>query len=135
MKIVAVLLALYVANSLAWLTSDQQAELKQFSEECSEEIDITIEMVQKILMGETEEDEDKLECYTECLLNKGGIMDTDGNIDEEVLREKILKDIPETEVDGIVEDCVNIDEENGCKKAAEFVKCVIRSIAIQELTP
>nr|WNA08373.1 odorant binding protein 16 [Megachile saussurei] len=134
MKTVAVLLILYIASSSAWLTSDQQAELKKLSEECSKEVDISIEKVQRALLGGEDEDKDKLQCYAECLLRKADIMDKDGNINEAILRKKMPKDVPKEEVENIIKECAKVDGDTRCEKAVEFANCVVKSIAIQELS-
>ncbi|XP_029047644.1 general odorant-binding protein 19d [Osmia bicornis bicornis] len=132
MKTIFILLTVHLTCSWAWLSSEDQEQIKKFSANCSVELGTTIGELQLALVGESHASEDKLKCFAACLLKKMDIMNEDGTINKEVIKSKAPKDMPEKEIEEIIQKCTNTGGKDDCEKAGNFLKCAIKTVVNKE---
>ncbi|XP_078053043.1 general odorant-binding protein 56a-like [Augochlora pura] len=122
MKTVLVVFALCFVSALA-LTDEQKAKLVQYKNDCIADTGVDAKVVDDAKAGNFNVDDEKLACFSSCMLKKIGIMNADGSINEETARKKAPAGVTQEQIDDVINKCKDITGPNDCKKAANLVKC------------
>ena len=122
MKTIFVVAALCFVGALA-LTDEQKAKLTEFKGACITESGVDPQTVENAKKGIAVEGDEKLACFTSCMLKKIGILNQEGNFDEETARKRAPSTIAKDQVDDIIAKCKDTTGANDCDKAAKLLKC------------
>ncbi|XP_076175217.1 uncharacterized protein LOC143150651 [Ptiloglossa arizonensis] len=122
MKTVFVVIALCIVGALA-LTEEQKAKLTEFKGACITETGVDAQVVENAKNGNVDENDEKLACFSSCMLKKIGIMNQDGTVNEEVSRKRAPAHITKEQIDDVINKCKDTTGANDCDKAAKLVKC------------
>ncbi|XP_076295872.1 general odorant-binding protein 56a-like [Lasioglossum baleicum] len=122
MKTILVVFALCFVSALA-LTDEQKAKLTQYKKDCIMESGVDSKAVDDAKAGNFNENDEKLGCFSSCMLKKIGIMNSDGSVNEETARQKAPAEITKEQLDDVFNKCKDTTGPNDCKKAANLVKC------------
>ncbi|XP_017878110.1 general odorant-binding protein 56d-like [Ceratina calcarata] len=133
MKTIAVVLAICFVGAMA-LTDEQKAKLAEHKAVCITETGVDAQVVENAKNGNWADGDEKLECFSACMLKRIGIMRPDGSISEEVTRQKAPTDIPKEKIDDVINKCKGTTGANDCKKAANLAKCFIENKSFNVLT-
>jgi len=126
MKAIVVVLAIFVVTVLGALTDEQKAKLREYKESCISESGVDPAVIQNAKNGEIPEGDEKLACFSTCLLKKIGIMNADGDIDWDVARSKLPPGVPQEKADQIYNACKDITG-TGCAKGGKVFKCFLEN--------
>ncbi|XP_066262801.1 B2 protein-like [Euwallacea similis] len=114
-----------LANTLAAPFGDEEIQVKHLA--CMQESGATEEMMRKAFQGEFP-DASEFKKHLVCMGKKGGVIDSDGNYDRVVLKEKLLRLVRDEElVDELLEKCL-VDQATPEETAFEMVKCSYRKV-------
>ncbi|XP_043265844.1 general odorant-binding protein 56a [Colletes gigas] len=127
MKTVAIFFVFFVASALAGITDEQKEKLFQFKDECMADTKVDSEMIHKALAGDDTENEGKLQCFAACILKKIGIMEQDGSINVEVVKKNAPADVPNEQIEEVLNKCKDITGATDCEKAGNLVKCFLEN--------
>ncbi|XP_053976064.1 general odorant-binding protein 56d-like isoform X1 [Hylaeus volcanicus] len=138
MKTVAVVFVLFVASALAELTEQQKSDLSKFADDCMTEIGIESESIKKMIIGQEPEKNGKFNCYMSCVLKKIGIIQEDGSINVDVVRQEAPADIPKEAIEDLISKCkdTTLNEmkstiitagADDCEKAGNLIKCFVEN--------
>ncbi|XP_033360900.1 general odorant-binding protein 56d-like [Bombus vosnesenskii] len=127
MRLPAIIFTFCLVGALA-LTEDQKAKLEEYRAACTTESGVDPQVVENAKKGNVAQDDEKLACFSFCMLRKIGIMDEDGDIKEDVAKEKMIAGgSPADKVDNVVSKCKHITGPNKCKKAGNLMKCFLEN--------
>nr|ARN17865.1 odorant binding protein 9 [Cephus cinctus] len=126
MKTFLAVFALCIAGTLAALSEEQITKLKTYKESCIEETGVDPSVIEAAKKGTYSDGDEKLACFSACLLKKIGVMDPDGKINEEVIRSKIPSSIPKDQADNIINTCKGLTGANACETAGKVLKVLSR---------
>ncbi|XP_029677834.1 general odorant-binding protein 56d-like, partial [Formica exsecta] len=115
------------------ITDEQKAKLRQYKESCINESGVDPTVVENAKKGEIAEGDEKLACFSTCLLKKIGIINANGDIDWEVARAKVPSGVPQEQTDRIYNNCQNVAGE-GCAKGANLLKCFVENKSFSVLS-
>ncbi|XP_029047643.2 general odorant-binding protein 56d-like [Osmia bicornis bicornis] len=125
MKTIAVIFAFCLVGALA-LTEEQKAKLTQHKNACITETGVDAQVVENAKSGNFAENDDKLACFSSCMLKKIGIMGEDGTVNLDVARQRAPANVPKDQVESVINKCKDsATGPNDCKKAANLVKCFV----------
>ncbi|XP_053976065.1 general odorant-binding protein 56d-like isoform X2 [Hylaeus volcanicus] len=127
MKTVAVVFVLFVASALAELTEQQKSDLSKFADDCMTEIGIESESIKKMIIGQEPEKNGKFNCYMSCVLKKIGIIQEDGSINVDVVRQEAPADIPKEAIEDLISKCKDTTGADDCEKAGNLIKCFVEN--------
>ncbi|XP_076651124.1 general odorant-binding protein 56a-like [Halictus rubicundus] len=122
MKSILVVFALCLVSALA-LTEEQKAKLSQFKNDCITETGVDAKVVDDAKAGNFNDNDEKLACFTSCMLKKIGITNQDGSFNEGTARQKAPAGVTKEQLDDVINKCKDITGPNECKKAANLYKC------------
>ncbi|XP_033342464.1 general odorant-binding protein 56a [Megalopta genalis] len=122
MKAALIVFALFFVSALA-LTDEQKAKLTQYKKDCITDTGVDAKTVEEAKTGNFNMDDEKLACFSSCMLKKIGIMNADGSLNEETARQKAPAEVTKEQIDDVINKCKDITGPNDCKKAANLVKC------------
>ncbi|KMQ83200.1 general odorant-binding protein 56d, partial [Lasius niger] len=94
------------------LTDEQKAKLRQYKESCINESGVDPSVVENAKKGQIAEGDEKLACFSTCMLKKIGILKANGDIDWEVARAKVPAGTSQEEADRIYNNCQNVGKYN-----------------------
>ncbi|XP_058797520.1 general odorant-binding protein 56d-like [Phymastichus coffea] len=133
MKSFVVVFAICITGALAGITDEQKAKLVQHKVACISETGVSEDVVNKLKEGEPVVFDDKVNCFSACMLKRVGIMKPDGSIDEQVARAKIPKDLPQDKVDQVINSCkVQVGKDN-CETGGKVLACLAKTKAVNLL--
>ncbi|XP_011864897.1 PREDICTED: B2 protein-like [Vollenhovia emeryi] len=124
MKGIVIVLAICLVAVLGELTDEQKVKLREHKEACITESGVDPTVVENAKKGEIPENDEKLACFSTCLLKKAGIMNDAGDIDWEVARSKLPAEVTEEQAEEIHNACKDITG-TGCEKGHNVLKCFI----------
>nr|WJN66526.1 odorant-binding protein 2 [Leptocybe invasa] len=131
MKFFVIVFAICVTGALATgITDEQKSKLKDHKVACVAETGVTEDVIEKLKKGEAVVLDDKLNCFSACLLKRIGIMRADGSIDEKVARAKIPKDLPQDTVDKVVNSCKVQVGKDSCETGGKVLVCLAKTKVI-----
>ncbi|XP_058797519.1 general odorant-binding protein 56a-like [Phymastichus coffea] len=130
MKSFIVVFAICIAGALAGITDEQKAKLREHKVACVAETGVTEEVIAKLKGGEPVVFDDKLNCFSACMLKRIGIMRPDGSIDEQVARAKIPKDLPQDKVDQVIDACKVQVGKDTCETGGKVLSCLSKTKAV-----
>ncbi|XP_047365464.1 general odorant-binding protein 56d-like [Vespa velutina] len=107
------------------LDDQQKAKLKEYKESCITESGVDPAIVENAKNGNVSEGDEKLSCFAACFVKKLGIFNSEGNINEEVLRSRLYDSLPEDKVEEIFQKCKNINGDTLCQKGGNLMKCFL----------
>ncbi|XP_012231124.1 general odorant-binding protein 56d [Linepithema humile] len=126
MKAIVIILVVFVVAALGGLTDEQKARLKTYKESCISETGVDPVAVENAKRGEMAENDEKLACFANCLLQKIGFISADGDVNWEVIRAKVPSDVLQDQVDQLQNKCQGVDG-SGCQKGAKLFKCFLKN--------
>jgi hypothetical protein len=115
----AVILAVAFA---APLTDEQKAKAQQHAKKCIAETGADPAAVQKLKEGDYSNNDEKTQCFALCFLKEAGMVDAEGNQNEEVIIEKLSATHDKSKVKAVVAKCKN-QTGTPCEKAFNAYKC------------
>ncbi|XP_025996520.1 general odorant-binding protein 56d [Solenopsis invicta] len=124
MKAIIIVLAISFVAVLGQLTDEQKAKLRTYKESCINESGVDTTILENAKKGEVAESDEKLACFSTCLLKKIGIMNADEDINWEVARAKLPPGVPQEQADQIYNACKDITG-TGCEKGGKVFKCFL----------
>ncbi|CAL7937723.1 unnamed protein product [Xylocopa violacea] len=124
MKTIVVVFAFCLVGALA-LTEEQKAKLSEYKSACITETGVDTQVVDNAKSGNYAKDDEKLGCFTACMLKKIGIMNQDGSVNEEVARKRAPPNIPKEQVEDVISKCKDTTGPNDCQKASNLAQCFI----------
>nr|QGW50304.1 odorant-binding protein 9 [Chouioia cunea] len=130
MKSFVIVFALCIAGAFAGLTDQQIVKLREYKIGCLAETGVSEDVVNKLKVGEAVVFDEKLNCFSACILKKVGIMRPDGSIDEQVARDKLPKDWPQDKVDHVVNACKVQVGKDSCETGGKVLGCLAKTRAI-----
>ncbi|KAM0730336.1 General odorant-binding protein 56d [Formica fusca] len=133
MKAIIIVLTVTIVVVLGGITDEQKAKLRQYKESCINESGVDPTVVENAKKGEIAEGDEKLACFSTCLLKKIGIINANGDIDWEVARAKVPSGVPQEQTDRIYNNCQNVAGE-GCAKGANLLKCFVENKSFSVLS-
>ncbi|SPP75490.1 general odorant-binding protein 56a [Drosophila guanche] len=117
----AVLVALALSSPVE-LNEDQKALAKQHGEQCSKELNLTEEEVAKVKAKDFKNPTENIKCFANCFFEKVGTL-KDGELQEEVVLEKLGSFIGEEKTKAALEKCRSIKGDNKCETAVKLHAC------------
>ncbi|XP_058797518.1 general odorant-binding protein 56d-like [Phymastichus coffea] len=130
MKYFVVVFAICIPSALAGITDEQRAKLVEHKVACVAETGVSEDMVAKLKGGEPVVFDDKLNCFSACMLKKIGIMKADNSIDEQVARAKVPQDLPQDKVDQVINSCKTQVGKDSCETGGKVLDCLAKSKAV-----
>nr|WNA16301.1 odorant binding protein 2C [Quadrastichus mendeli] len=128
MKCFVIVLAVCVAGAYAaTLNDEQKATLKGFKEGCITESGVSADTVNAIIKGGEIKREEKLDCFSACMLKKIGIMRADGTIDVEASRAKVkTTNVDVAKADKIIDKCKDLIGKDTCETGGNVFACFVQ---------
>ncbi|KAK9295640.1 hypothetical protein QLX08_010070 [Tetragonisca angustula] len=121
MKTLAVIFIFCLVGVLA-LTEEQKVKLLAHKTACIAETGVDQKLIEDAEKGIIADD-DKLSCFSFCMLKKIGAMTDDGTINAELVRQKLSHGgIAVEMIDNILNNCVDMVGSTPCKKAGNIIK-------------
>lgn len=127
MKIFAFVLAVCFVSAVSALNDKERAKLREHRDACITETGVDAAKVEAAKVGNADETDEKLACFSACLLKKIGIMNADGTFNEETTRAKIPADVPVDKANDVINKCKGITGENACDTGRKIYKCYMEN--------
>lgn len=106
----------------AGLTDEQKAKLVQYYNDCLASTQVDKEVVAKARRGEFSDDP-KLKEFFGCMFKKAGFQNDDGEIQVDVIRQKMPDDVDKAEADKVIAACQDKKGGTPAETAFEVYKC------------
>ncbi|XP_034944489.1 general odorant-binding protein 56a-like [Chelonus insularis] len=123
MKVLALIFALCFVGVFSELTEKKLAQLRGYRQECIEQTKVDETMIDKAKEGEWMEDDSNLQCYFSCMMKKIKVLNADGTLNEEKARKRMLNDLPEDKIEGVMMKCKDMKGDTDCTTAMKLMKC------------
>ncbi|OXU29502.1 hypothetical protein TSAR_003814 [Trichomalopsis sarcophagae] len=133
MKYFAVIFAFCFVGAMAALTEEQKAKLKEYKYACITETGVSEDVIESVKKGEQVAFDEKLNCFSACMLKKVGIMNADGTMNEEVARAKVPQDLPKDKVDQVINTCKAGVGKDSCETGGKVLTCLMKTKAVSIL--
>nr|ALS31053.1 odorant-binding protein [Phenacoccus solenopsis] len=133
MKYLIAICALCFVSCISALTDEQKAKLKSYKEGCIYESGLNPAVIEQIKKGGSVPFDDKLNCFSACLLKRLAIMKPDGSIDEAVARAKIPKEVPQNKANQVINICKSQVGRTQCETGGKVLGCLLKTKAVQFL--
>ncbi|XP_076758405.1 general odorant-binding protein 56d-like [Xylocopa sonorina] len=124
MKTIIVVFAFCLVGALA-LTEEQKTKLTEYKNSCITETSVDTQVVDNAKNGNYAKDDEKLGCFTACMLKKIGIMNPDGSVNFDVARKKAPSDINKDQVEDVISKCKDSTGSNECQTASKLAQCFL----------
>lgn len=79
-------------NNIQALTDEQKHKAEANAKECIKITGVDPAIVHKLKAGDVSNKDEKTQCFAKCFLEKAGFLDSHGNVQEKVAREKLGAD-------------------------------------------
>ncbi|KAJ8684305.1 hypothetical protein QAD02_020097 [Eretmocerus hayati] len=128
MKAFVIILTVCIIGAYAsTLTDTQKAKLREFKEACVTESGVDAAVVDNILKGGAITRDEKLDCFSSCVLKKIGIQREDGSIDVALAEKKAS----ETNADvnkakAVINKCKDLVGKNTCETGGSVFECFVK---------
>ncbi|XP_033191232.1 general odorant-binding protein 56h-like [Bombus vosnesenskii] len=132
MKILAIVFAFCFVGTLAFSNSIK-AKVERFRASCITETSIDPKLIQGAKEGIISKADERLGCYTYCMLRKKGIVEENGRLWVNIAKRQLITyGADALMADEMVNKCKNIAGGNECKQASNLIQCFleIRSLYI-----
>ncbi|XP_036142539.1 general odorant-binding protein 56a-like [Monomorium pharaonis] len=126
MKAIITVLAISFAAVLGQITLEQKEKLRQHRDFCIGETGVHPTVLENVKKGQIVENDEKLNCFADCLLRRTEIITEYGDVDWDVARAKLPRNVSQEQADQIYNACKNITG-TGCSKGANLFKCFLRN--------
>ncbi|KAG5345007.1 B2 protein, partial [Acromyrmex heyeri] len=121
MKTIVILLAISFVAVLG--DEDGHPKWEQYREECINKSGVDPAVLEKAKKGEPDDNDEKLACFSTCILKKLGTLKENGEVDWDKVQEHMLKrNKSEEQINRVRNECANVDGE-GCQKGKNLIKC------------
>lgn len=102
------------------------------TQQCAEEISEKLpeNPGEKFIAGTLNLPEDKFKCFVKCALSKPGFVDSAGEVNKEVLIEKLSKGNSREKAERFAELCHKFDGADACQKAFGLYECYQKNKSI-----
>lgn len=108
-------------------TRRERIDLYKTSRVCSKELSFSRDDASKIVRGNLERDDVEAHCFVKCMYIKTKIMDNEGVINEERLKQTLPKTFfPVEKVPQWIEACKEIEADTLCKRAYNTYACFLK---------
>nr|AQY18983.1 odorant-binding protein [Galeruca daurica] len=111
-NLTALLIVAIVCFANAELTEEQREKLREHNKECSAESGVNPDVIKLIKEGGEFPDDEKLKTHVVCLAKKIGFMNDAGEVQPEVIREKIKAVLGDKALTEIMEACTGATEKD-----------------------
>ncbi|KYN00218.1 PREDICTED: uncharacterized protein LOC108776083 [Cyphomyrmex costatus] len=126
MKTIVILFAISFVAVLGhreW-TEEERKQFEEYKESCISESGVDRNAVAK--RGETDENDEKINCFRTCLLKKYGTLNADGEFNVEVARVNLAKyEASEEKIEEVINACKDVTG-TGCEKGRNVFKCLMQ---------
>ncbi|XP_019868892.1 general odorant-binding protein 83a-like [Aethina tumida] len=97
--------------------------MKTLHDTCLKEVGVSEELIAKAIDGDLVED-DKLKCYSKCLMVEAGVMDEKtGDISVAIIEEILPENLRESYKENLQRCAEKSDNDDLCEKAFDMFKC------------
>nr|UEN71172.1 odorant-binding protein 7 [Gregopimpla kuwanae] len=127
MKSFAIVLAVCFISAAYALTDAQKAKLKEHRDACITETGVDTAKVSNAKEGNYDDADEKLACFSACLLKKIGIMNADGTFNEEATRAKIPPGIDAAKANEVINKCKTETGATDCETGRKLYKCYLQN--------
>ncbi|KAF5297528.1 hypothetical protein FQR65_LT09959 [Abscondita terminalis] len=121
---------LIVFASIAALTPDQIAKMKNHNEECVKSTNVDTELITKARNGEFSSD-DNLQKYYFCMFGKIGIINENGDVQVDVVRSLIPPEVTSELAEKVISECKDKKGADKYDTAREIYECYRKSSNFQ----
>ncbi|OXU29508.1 hypothetical protein TSAR_003820 [Trichomalopsis sarcophagae] len=127
MKTFAIVLTLCIVGAYAsTLKDDQKAKLREYKESCITETGADKAVIDGIIKGGPINRDEKLDCFSACMLKKIGIMRPDGSIDVESARAKAATtNVDVAKANEVIDKCKDLKGKDTCETGGSVFGCFI----------
>ncbi len=127
MKTFAIVLTVCIVGSYAaTLKDDQKSKLGEYKESCITETGADKAMIDSIIKGGPISHDEKLDCFSACMLKKIGIMRPDGSIDVEAARTKAATtNVDIAKANKVIDTCKDLTGKDTCETGGKVFGCFI----------
>lgn len=112
----------YITNQSA-LTKDQTAKSVELAQACIKEGGVDPEVAKKLRAGDFSDNSVKAQCFALCFLQKAGLVDAAGIVQEKVAIEKLSVGGDKDKVISAVNKCKDVKGATPCETAHKHYKC------------
>ncbi|XP_050305821.1 general odorant-binding protein 56a-like [Anthonomus grandis grandis] len=118
---VSIVLAVVSAISCQDFTEEQRKRIIENRQECIKETKVNPELIERADLGEFTEDE-SLKCFTKCFYQKAGFVNDKGEVQRDVIEEKLPAGADKKKALEIVDKC-KAEGKNACETVYLVHKC------------
>ncbi|XP_055645089.1 uncharacterized protein LOC129780631 [Toxorhynchites rutilus septentrionalis] len=131
MKTLAVICALFIGTH-AFFTAEQHDIANRLIQQCATEIGEEFREIsaERFIEGNLGRRDDKFKCFVRCVLSKPGFIDAAGEVNKEILIEKLSKGNTREKAEMIAELCHKFDGTDACQKAFGLYECYQKNKSI-----
>lgn len=124
MKSFIAFFALLAIAAAVPFTEEQMKKGQEHVKKCIAETNVDPAVVQKLREGDFSNNDEKAQCFTLCFFKEAGMVDANGNQNDEVIVKKLSTHTNEAQIIEYVAKCkTSIKGSTPCEKAFETYKC------------
>ncbi|XP_066581587.1 general odorant-binding protein 83a-like [Prorops nasuta] len=126
MKVIILLVALCSIYGATALSEADVADILKYKDACIAESGVDPDLIERAKKGDIVPDEN-LACFASCMMQKLEVMDDQGVLNLDKIRNIAPSTIDKATVDEIINSCKDVPGNHPCLKAANFLQCVMKS--------
>ncbi|XP_055622565.1 uncharacterized protein LOC129766124 [Toxorhynchites rutilus septentrionalis] len=104
----------------------KKGEIRKSIRSCVKETGVSGKSAVRVLKGNFSDDSDDIKCFVKCMFNRLGLIDDEDEILQDVIREKALETMDESEADKLFKKC-HIVGDDICDTAFKIYKCFLEN--------
>ncbi|KAK4885841.1 hypothetical protein RN001_002112 [Aquatica leii] len=122
MNVLTTVLLFSLFAAIQALSSDEITKLKGYYDDCVKSTNVNVELILKARKGEFSSDAN-LQKYFFCMFNKIGIINENGSVQIDVIRDKIPADVNKEDAEKIIAACKDKIGKDKYDTAREIYEC------------
>ncbi|XP_055619937.1 general odorant-binding protein 56a-like [Toxorhynchites rutilus septentrionalis] len=122
---VTILSVALIAGGALAISEEQREAARQMAAKCMKETGATEEQVQRLRNGDTSNADSNTQCFVHCFFQGAGFVDSNGNIQEDHLVERLSTHYDRATAEELVQRCRNNNGANGCERSFRLAQCYI----------
>ncbi|XP_062563137.1 general odorant-binding protein 56d-like [Armigeres subalbatus] len=111
------------------VTEEEKEAGRQLAGKCMQQTGTSEESVKRLRSGDTSDADDNTKCFVQCFFQGAGIVDSEGNMQEAFVTEKLANEYDRAKAEEVVQRCRNNPGANPCERSFTLLQCYVANRA------
>ncbi|XP_053690001.1 general odorant-binding protein 56d-like [Sabethes cyaneus] len=111
------------------VTQEEREAARALAGKCMQETGTSEESVQRLRNGDTSNADSNTKCFMHCFFQGAGFVDSEGNVQEDHVVDKLSTQYDRAKAEEIVQKCKNNSGANPCERSFALFECYVANRA------